>query len=110
MPDKTEIPYNTFEHAYHHLMIELTMIQVKIIKRVMDDKIIDNLYIDGGFTDNDIYVKLLAHYLKNTQVMTTDSALGSSIGAAIAISDQKLNSKFLSKNYALKKHVPFVIK
>lgn len=110
MPDKTYIPYNKFEHAYHHLMIELSIIQVKIIKRVMDDMVVDNLYIDGGFTDNDIYVKMLAHYLRNTQVMTTDSALGSSIGAAIAVSDQKLNSKFLSKNYALKKHVPFVIK
>ncbi|UII81890.1 FGGY-family carbohydrate kinase [Flagellimonas sp. CMM7] len=110
MPEETTIPYDTFEHAYHHLMMELTLIQVKFIKKVMDERVIDNLYIDGGFSDNDIYVKLLAHYMRNAKVMTTDSALGSSIGAVIAISDQQLNTKFLRKNYALKKHVPFVIK
>ena len=110
MPDQTVLRYTDFDHAYHHLMIELTLLQVKNIKRVTEERGIKNLYIDGGFAENDIHVNLLSHYLRNMQVMTTDSALGSSIGAAIAISDNKLNSKFLRKNYALKKHVPFIVK
>ena len=44
------------------------------------------------------------------KLRTTKASLGSALGAAIAISDAKLNSKFLKKNYALKKHVPFIIK
>jgi hypothetical protein len=43
------------------------------------------------------------------KLRTTDSSLGSALGAAISISDTKLNSKFLKKNYSLKKHVPFIV-
>jgi sugar (pentulose or hexulose) kinase len=109
MPEKTSYLYNDFEHAYHHLMIELVKLQVESVKRIADTQKIDRLYIDGGFSDNDIYVKLLSHYLIGMKLRTTKASLGSALGAAIAISDTKLNSKFLKKNYALKKHVPFIV-
>jgi len=108
MPKATNYMYNNFEDAYHHLMIELVMLQVENIKRIADTQKIDRLYVDGGFTDNDIYIKLLSHYLRGMKLRTTKASLGSALGAAIAISDTKLNSKFLKKNYALKKHVPFI--
>jgi len=106
----SEIPYNTFEEAYHHLMIELVQLQVQNIEMAKGDINIKKLYVDGGFSDNDSYIKLLSHYLKDMKLRTTDSSLGSALGAAIAISDTKLNSKFLRKNYSLKKHVPFIFK
>ena len=109
-PEKTTYSYKLFDHAYHHLMIELVQLQVESIKRVADTQEINRLYIDGGFTDNDLYVKLLSHYLSDMKLRTTKASLGSALGAAIAISDTKLNSKFLKKNYALKKHVPFILK
>ncbi|AQS94313.1 carbohydrate kinase [Polaribacter sp. BM10] len=109
MPEKTKYLYNNFEHAYHHLMIELVKLQVDSIKTIADTQKIDRLYVDGGFTDNDIYIKLLSHYLRGMKLRTTKASLGSALGAAIAISDTKLNSKFLRKNYALKKHVPFIV-
>lgn len=110
MPEKTSYLYKDFEHAYHHLMIELAKLQVESVKRIADTQKIDRLYIDGGFSDNDIYVKLLSHYLIGMKLRTTKASLGSALGAAIAISDTKLNSKFLKKNYSLKKHVPFIVK
>ncbi|MEN8966503.1 MAG: FGGY family carbohydrate kinase [Polaribacter sp.] len=109
MPVKTNYLYNNFEHAYHHLMVELVMLQVESVKRIANAEKIDRLYIDGGFSDNDIYIKLLSHYLRGMKLRTTKASLGSALGAAIAISDTKLNSKFLRKNYALKKHVPFIV-
>ncbi len=109
MPAKTNYLYNNFEHAYHHLMIELVVLQVENVKRIANTQEIDRLYIDGGFSDNDIYIKLLSHYLRGMKLRTTKASLGSALGAAIAISDTKLNSKFLRKNYALKKHVPFIV-
>ncbi|WP_111307254.1 FGGY-family carbohydrate kinase [Confluentibacter sediminis] len=109
MPSKTKIPYTKFEYAYHQLMIELVMLQIKSIKDVIDGDVIKRLYIDGGFSDNDLYVRLLSHHFRNMKLRTTDSSLGSALGAAIVISDSKLNSKFLKKNYSLKKHVPFII-
>lgn len=110
MPENTTYFYTSFEHAYHHLMIELVQLQVESIKKITNTKEINRLYIDGGFTDNDLYIKLLSHYLRGMKLRTTKASLGSALGAAIAISDSKLNSKFLKKNYALKKQVPFIIK
>jgi sugar (pentulose or hexulose) kinase len=109
MPEKTHYLYHTFEHAYHQLMIELVQLQVKTIKKIANIHQIDRLYVDGGFTDNDLYIKLLSYYLRGMKLRTTQASLGSALGAAIAISDTKLNSKFLKKNYALKKHVPFIV-
>ena len=108
MPKKTNYSYHTFEHAYHQLMIELVQLQVQGIKKIADTQEIDRLYVDGGFTDNDLYIKLLSYYLRGMKLRTTKASLGSALGAAIAISDSKLNSKFLKRNYALKKHVPFI--
>ncbi len=110
MPSETKFGYDKFEHAYHQLMIELVLLQVESIKVAAGDDIIEKLYIDGGFSDNDVYIKLVSHYLRNMELRTTDSSLGSALGAAIAISDAKLNSKFLKKNYSLKKHIPFILK
>ena len=110
MPEKTKIPYDKFEDAYHQLMTELVMLQIKSIKTVVGNDDIKRLYVDGGFSDNDLYIKLLSHNFRNMKLRTTDSSLGSALGAAVSISDSKLNSKFLKKNYSLKKHVPFIIK
>ena len=71
---------------------------------------IKNLYIDGGFSDNEIYIKLLTHYLPDMKLHTTDSSLGSALGAAIVMSNSKLDSKFLKNNYSLKRHVPLFLK
>ena len=109
MPDKTKFPYTKFEHAYHQLMTELVLLQIKSIKSAIGEDEIKRLYVDGGFSGNDLFVKLLSHYFRDKKLRTTDASLGSALGAAICISDSKLNSKFLKKNYALKKHVPFII-
>lgn len=110
MPTETKIPYANFEDAYHHLMMELVKLQVENIKIAIGSYSIKRLYVDGGFTNNDIFVQLLSHSLREMKLRTTDSSLGSALGAAIAISDSKLNSEFLKKNYSLKKHVPFIVK
>ena len=109
MPEETKIPYDKFEHAYHQLMLELVLLQVKSIRSAIGNENIKRLYIDGGFSDNEVYIQLLSRYLDNMKISTTDSSLGSALGAAIVISDVTLEPKFLKKNYALKKHVPFIM-
>ncbi|WP_299129121.1 FGGY family carbohydrate kinase [uncultured Winogradskyella sp.] len=109
MPSKTRMSYDKYEHAYHHLMIELVLLQIKTIRDALGTDDIAKIYVDGGFSNNDIYIKLLSHHFRDKKLSTTDASLGSALGAAISISDNKLNSKFLKKNYALKKHVPFIV-
>ncbi len=109
MPKQTKIGYDKYEHAYHQLMTELVLLQIKCINKAIGNDTISRLYVDGGFSDNDLYIKLLSHYFRGKKLRTTNASLGSALGAAISISDSKLNSKFLKRNYALKKHVPFII-
>lgn len=109
MPNKTAFYYDKYEHAYHQLMTELVLLQIKCIKEALGTDKISRIYVDGGFSNNDIYVKLLSHNFNDKKLSTTDASLGSALGAAISISDKKLNSKFLKENYALKKHVPFIV-
>ena len=110
MPSETNIPYDKFEDAYHQLMMELVKLQVENIKIAIGNHRIKRLYVDGGFTNNDVFVQLLSHSLREMKLRTADSSLGSALGATIAISDSKLNSKFLKENYSLKKHIPFIVK
>ena len=110
MPAETTIPYDRFEHAYHQLMLELVLLQVESIKAAVGDTPVEHLFVDGGFSDNDVYIKLVSHYLGYMGLQTTDSSLGSALGAAIAISKAKLDATFLKNNYALKKHAPFILK
>ncbi|WP_179021774.1 FGGY-family carbohydrate kinase [Winogradskyella forsetii] len=97
---------NGFEEAYHQLMIELLELQFETIKRAIGNTNIKRIYIDGGFTDNDIFVTLMANHFKNFKVRTTQSALGSALGAAMVIGSQKLDRRFLKDNYKMQKLTP----
>ena len=109
-PPQTEIEsFENFEQAFHQLMLELMELQVESAWRAIGETPIQKLYIDGGFTDNDMYVKLLSYHFNNYKLRTTQSPLGSALGAAMVISNQKVDPKFLKKHYGLKKHVPLIL-
>ncbi len=101
--------FSSFEEAFHQLMIELVLIQVKTTRLAIGKSEIKKIYIDGGFTDNDIFVKLVALHFKAYKVRTTKSPLGSALGAAMVISNKKLNAGFLKENYQMQKLVPPVL-
>ena len=109
MPKETQILYDNYDDAYHQLMTELVLLQNKCVNKALGNDTISRLFVDGGFSDNDVFIQLLSHYYRDKKLRTTNASLGSALGAAISISDTKLNSKFLKKNYSLKKHVPFII-
>ncbi len=108
---KTDLAsFATFEEAFHQLMIELMELQVQTIKNAIgNNKKIKQIYIDGGFTDNDVFVKLMAHHFKNYKIRTSKSSLGTALGAAMVIADKKISSKFLKENYKLEKLPPLLL-
>ncbi len=109
-PSVTQLPTDSFEYAYHHLMVELVDLQAANIQTAIGRAEVGKLFIDGGFSDNEVFLQLISNRFRELELQTTDSSLGSALGAAICISDKGLNSKFLKKNYGLKKHQPFIIK
>lgn len=98
-----------FSVAFHQLMTELMELQIEAMKIAIGKTKINKIYIDGGFADNDIYVKLIACHFKNIKIRTTKCPLGSALGAAMVITDEKVGKEFLKKNYALKKHQPLML-
>jgi len=110
MPEQTDMNFKTYEEAFHQLIMELILLQKESIFNAVGKDKIKRIYVDGGFSNNDVFIKLLTHFFRQMKLRTTDSSLGSALGSAILVSDKKLNSKFLKENYALKKHVPFIIK
>ncbi|NJB87568.1 sugar (pentulose or hexulose) kinase [Lewinella marina] len=109
-PATTTISTESFDYAYHQLMVELVDLQVDSIRAAIGDTPLRTIFIDGGFSDNEVFLQLISHHFRELELRTTDSSLGSALGAAISISDRGLNSRFLEKNYGLKKHQPFIIK
>ncbi len=104
-PDKNDYSqFKNFKEAFHQLMMELMELQIVAAKKAIGKTDIKKIYIDGGFADNDIFVKLMSHYFPDKKIRTTRSPLGSALGAAMVISDQEISKKFLKKNYAMKKH------
>lgn len=104
------VPFKTFEEAYHQLMIELMELQIHTIRTAIGNSDIKTIYIDGGFTDNDVFMKLMSHHFSEFKVLSTQSPLGSALGAAMVISNKKITSKFLKENYRMKKLMPLLLK
>ncbi len=110
MPSKTDLNFESAEVAYHQLMMELVELQVSNIRLAMGNQKIKRIYIDGGFSDNDVFINLIAIALPKIKLRSTTASLGSALGAAIAISETQLDSEFLTKNYSLTKHLPVIFK
>lgn len=101
--------FTNFEEAFHQLMIELIELQVMSVRKCIRNTSIERIYIDGGFIDNDIYVKLMTLNLHEYKIRTTTSPLGSALGACIVLSRKNIGATFLEENYALKKHAPLIL-
>ncbi|MEL6717343.1 MAG: FGGY family carbohydrate kinase [Bacteroidota bacterium] len=94
---------DSFERAYHQLLWELVQLQITKMELAIGDTDIHKIFIDGGFAENEVYIQFLVQHFKEVKIRTTQSPLGSALGAAMVIVDTALGKKFLKKNYALKK-------
>ncbi len=95
--------FKDFGEAYHQLMLELVELQVRSSRMAIGETALKKIYIDGGFINNDIYVKLLVDHFSTYKVETARSGLGSALGAAIVIADKEMTENSLTKHYELKR-------
>ncbi len=108
MPLHSDYEFDSYEEGYHQLMYELVQLQVQSIKRAMGHQKIKQLFIDGGFANNAIFIEFLSLGMENIKIKTTNASLGSALGSAIAVSNATLSPEFLVDNYDLKKHRPLI--
>ncbi len=71
--------------AYHQLMLDLVSAQVEATNRVLIAGKVNKLFIDGGFSKNDLYMNLLARAYPAMEVYASAVAQASALGAALAL-------------------------
>ncbi len=77
--------YSSYEHAYHQLISDIVGLQVHSTQMVMHGAMVSTIYVDGGFSKNEIFMKLLALSFRNQSVLAATLPQASSIGAALAM-------------------------
>lgn len=75
--------------AYHALMVALVDAQIQALNLVENPKVpIKRLFVDGGFSKNQIFMSLLANRLNGIEVYAASMAQATALGAAMVIHDQ----------------------
>ena len=83
--------YENYEEAYHYLIQNIILQQVESIRLVLDGKEIKKIFVDGGFSNNPIYMQLLANAFPSTRIVTGFSSQASALGAAMALREKQNN-------------------
>jgi L-fuculokinase len=95
----TQVSYNkdfensdsTFEAAYHKLIAELISMQKASTDLIMQPSI-KNIYIDGGFSKNPLFMSMLAKAYPEVSTYSADLHQATALGAALGI-HESWNSK-----------------
>lgn len=64
---------------------------------ILRDSNVKNIFVDGGFSKNEIYMNLLAKAFPNYSVFAAEVSQASALGAALII-HQKWNTKQIPNN------------
>jgi len=82
--------FSSFEDAYHQLMNELCDLTIESVKLVLPEKDdIENIYITGGFSKNELFLNLITDAFPSKHVYTSEIKNASALGAALVISGSK---------------------
>lgn len=73
------------EESYHQLMIDLVELQVMSMNYVLESNI-RLVYIDGGFSKNQLFLQLLKEALPEIRFVPSDLSQATALGAAMALS------------------------
>ena len=93
---------DTYESAYHQLILSLVNKQIVSSKLVLNDDSVKKLFVDGGFGKNEIYMTLLAKAFPEMEVYAASVAQATALGAALAIHENWSNKK-ISQNLTILK-------
>ena len=77
--------FNSYEQAYHQLMLDLIEQQVRSTSLVLKGTVVKQIFVDGGFGKNAVYMNLLAAAFPELKIYAACVAQATSIGAAVAI-------------------------
>jgi sugar (pentulose or hexulose) kinase len=83
--DRELSAFASYEEAYHRLIQDIVLQQVEATKLVVDGTGVKRIFVDGGFSNNPIYINLLAAAFPEIEVFAASMAQATALGAALAI-------------------------
>lgn len=86
--------YSSAEEAYHQLMLDIIREQQRSTQLVVNGSPVNRIFVDGGFSNNSVYMNLLAAAFPSLEVFAASVAQATAVGAALAI-HHHWNSKAL---------------
>ncbi|MEO1054975.1 MAG: FGGY family carbohydrate kinase [Bacteroidota bacterium] len=80
--------FDTYEEAYTDMVIKLAACQAQSIMYAVEGSNIEDIFVTGGFIDNEIFIRLLAKHFVDKRVYATSIQQASALGAALVMSPQ----------------------
>ncbi|MGN6267008.1 MAG: FGGY-family carbohydrate kinase [Ginsengibacter sp.] len=79
--------FKNYEEAYHQLMLDIIAQQYLSTDLVLKGTEVKRLFVDGGFSNNAIYMNLLARAFPGIEIFAASMAQATAVGAALCIHD-----------------------
>lgn len=77
--------FSDFRHAYLQLLADLIYQQSLYTTMVLQNSPVKNIYVDGGFCRNEIYMGYVSVAFPDKNVYAASMVQGTALGAALAI-------------------------
>lgn len=100
--------FKTYEEAYHQLLLDIIEQQVFSTKLVLHSTV-KRIFVDGGFSKNNVYMNLLSVSFPQIKVYAASVARASALGAALVLNVHLSNNTLPSNLIELKHYRPEII-
>ena len=77
--------FKTDTEAYHQLIADLVNLQILSTRLVINGSVVKRIFVDGGFSHNNVFMHLLANGFPEMEVYAASMAQATALGAALAI-------------------------
>lgn len=89
--------FSNYEEAYHQLIYDIIVQQIRSTKLVLSGTAVKQIFVDGGFGNNPVYMNMLESAFPQLKVYAAEVGQASALGAAMAI-HQSWNRKAMPED------------
>jgi sugar (pentulose or hexulose) kinase len=101
--------FGTDSEAYHQLIFDLAVQQYISTQLIIKGTPVKRIFVDGGFSNNSIYMNLLAGFFPNMEVFASSIPQATALGTALAIHPAWNADSFPTDIIELKAYAPKVV-
>ncbi len=94
--------FESFDHLIHQLIFEVVDLQIASMRPLLVSPP-KAIFIDGGFTKNEIFIKTISDKMKPIPLYKSKRPIGSAMGACLMIREEGINAKQFFELYQIEK-------